>query len=167
MIRRTPMGYIRRPLNTGSRSTKYTAFIQCFDGQYPQIHVVWILGLDRIICKVHHTDRVEVITVTVKEFVTDYLAGNRRRIQIIGQISINCSIQFWGVPVQSWGRGFPFLCNLQATTEPTGWGSCHTSNQNCVGIMSSANSIASVAWGYYVDPCLAYLLRSLVNSCAT
>ena len=68
--------------------------------------------MDEIIREVNPTSRVEVIAGTVGEFVTNYLAENGRIIQIIGQLSINDSVQFLDVPAQAWGDGFPFLCNL-------------------------------------------------------
>ena len=108
------MGSIRRPSNTDIRVTKDTAFIQCVDGKDPHIHEVWILGLDEIICEVHPTVQVEVPAVTVREFVTNYLAENGRRIQIIGQLSINNSVQFWGVPAQAW------VCGFAVSSQPTG-----------------------------------------------
>ena len=79
--------------------------------------------MGRIIRKVCPTVQVEVIAVTVGQFVADYLDENGRIIQIIGKISINNSPQFGGVPAQAWGVGLPFLCNLQAPYESIGWGS--------------------------------------------
>ena len=86
---------IDRPSDTGSRSTDVTAFIQCIDGQKPQIHELWRLDLDNISCGVHPTAQVEVTTGTVGKFVTDYLSENGLRTQIIGKISVNNSVQFW------------------------------------------------------------------------
>ena len=124
------MESIRWPSSPGSGSTKDTAFIQYVDGRQPHIHEVWSLGLDGIIYEVHPTAQEEFIAGTFREFLIDYLAENGRRIQIIGQLSINDSIQFLGVLDQSQGRGLPFPCNLQSSSEATGWGSGHTSNQN-------------------------------------
>ena len=98
MIWHAPMGSICWPSNPGSRSTKDTAFIQYVDGKDPQINEVWCLGLDNINREVHPSAQVEVIAITVEEFGTNYLAGNERIIQIIGQLSVNDSAQFWGVP---------------------------------------------------------------------
>ena len=91
------MGDIRWPSNTGSRSTKDTAFIQCVDVREPQIHELWCLGLDNITRKVHPTAQVEVIIGTVGEFENKF-AENGRRILVIGKLSINDSVQFWGIP---------------------------------------------------------------------
>ena len=74
------MGSIRRPSDSGRRSTEATALIQCVDGQEPQIHDLLYLGLDRISCEVFTTVQVEVIAGTVREFVMGYLAENGRRI---------------------------------------------------------------------------------------
>ena len=95
------MGSICWPSNTGSGSTKDNAFIQCVDGWDPQIHEVWVLGLDGIICEFHPTAQVEFFAGTVRYFVTDYLAENGCRIQIIGQLFIHCSVHCLGVPTQA------------------------------------------------------------------
>ena len=91
------MGDIRRLSNPGSGSTKDTEFIQCVDGPEPQIHKLWCLGLDNITREVHPTTRVEVIAGTVGKFTANYLAENGRRIPIIGRLSINNSVHFWGL----------------------------------------------------------------------
>ena len=106
------MGSICQTLNLVRRSTEYTAFVQCVDGRELLIHEVWSLGLDGIIREFHPTARVEVPSRTVGEFVTNYLSENGYIAHITRQLSINDSVQFLGVPVQSWGRRFPFLCNL-------------------------------------------------------
>ena len=94
MIRHAPMGYIRRPSNSGIWDTDATAVIQYINGREPQIHELWCLGLDGISHKVHPTSRVDVIAITVGGFVTDYFAENGRRIKITRKISVNDSIQF-------------------------------------------------------------------------
>ena len=79
--------------------------------------------------------------------MTDYLAENGRRTQIIGKIYINNSVQFLGVPAQAWGHGLPFIRNLQAPAEATWWESGNYSNQDCGGSMLDASSIKNVTWG--------------------
>ena len=98
MITRAPMDNICRTSDSGSGRMEATAFIQCIYFQEPQIYELWCLGLDRISHKVHPTDHVEVTTVTVKEFVTGYLAENERQIEIIEQLSVNESVKFWYCP---------------------------------------------------------------------
>ena len=105
-----------------------------------------------IIHKVHPTARFNVISGTVGELVIDYLAKNGRKIQIIGKLSINDSVQLLVVPAQALGHGFPFLRNLQAPSEKILWGSGNTSNQNWGGIMLDNTSIKNFAWGASVDP---------------
>ena len=89
------MGYIRRPSNPGSGSTKDTDFIKFVHSREPQIHEVWSLGLDRIILKVPPTAQLEVPAGTIGDFLTDYLSENGNRIQIIRQLSINNAYNFW------------------------------------------------------------------------
>ena len=122
MIWHQPMGSILWPSNPGSRVTEDNEFIRCVDGQEPQINELWCLSLYNINQEVHPTARVEVVAGTVGEFTTNYLAENRRRIPIIGKLSINGSVQFLGIPDFVWGFGLSFLTNLQAPTDPTGWG---------------------------------------------
>ena len=106
------MGSIRHPLDPAIRSAEDTTFIKCVDGQEPQIHELWCLVLNNIIQKEYPTAHLEVISVTVGDFVTNYLTGNGRIIHIIWQISVNDRVHFWGVPAQAWGSGLPFICNL-------------------------------------------------------
>ena len=142
---------IRWPSNPGIRSTEDTAFILCVDGWDPHIHKVWGLVLYGIIRKVHPTAQVEFPAGTVGEFVTNYLAENRYIIQIIGQLFINDSIQFLGVPAQAWLHGFIFLCNLQSPSDATVLGSGNYSNQYCGGSMFNSNSFTNVDWGVSVN----------------
>ena len=95
--------------------------------------------------------------------MTDCLAENGRRIQIIRQLSINNSIQFLGVPNQGRGSGLLFIFNLQARVEATGWVSANYSNKDWGGGIFNANIITNVAWSDSVDPLLAYLPRSSIN----
>ena len=87
----------------------------------------------------------------------DYLAGNGRRIQIIGQLYINNSVQFLGVFDKGGGSGLLFICSLQAPIEVTEWGSGNYSNQDYGGSMLYYNSMTTSAWGDSDNPCLAYL----------
>ena len=97
MVRRATMSTIRIPSDSGSAGDEATAFIQCINGPVPQIHELWCLGLERIICEVHATLRVEVTVETVGEFVTNYLAKNGCRIYIIRQLSAYNSVQLLGL----------------------------------------------------------------------
>ena len=90
------MGTIHRTLDSSSGATEATAFIQCINGREPQINEWWCMGLEMIWREVHPTDHVDVPDVTVGEFVTDYLAKSGHQILIIGQLSVNDSVQFLG-----------------------------------------------------------------------
>ena len=96
------MGSILRSSAYVIRITEATAFIQCVDVQEPHIDEFWCLGLDRISRKLHSTAQVEVTHGTVGEFVTNHLAENGRIIQITRKLSVNDSVQFWGMPDQGW-----------------------------------------------------------------
>ena len=164
MIRRAPIRDIRWPLNTGSRSTKYTTFIQCVDGRDPQIYKMCCLRLDNTTLKAYPTAQLEVIAVILGEFITNYFAENGSRIPIIGQLSINNSVQFLGIPDHGGEGGLSFLYNLQAPAEATWWGSGHTSIQNWGGSMFGPYSMTNVAWGASVNPRPSSLLWSLSNA---
>ena len=157
------MGFVHRHSNPGSGSTEYTAFIQCVDCQEPQIHELWCLVLGNITSEVHPTAQVEVIDGTIEEFVTDYLAKNGRKIQIIRKLSVNDSVQLLGVIAQSWGGLFPFIFNLKAPVEATGWVIGNYYNQYWGGRISDAHSITHIAWGASVDAIPANLSRIPVN----
>ena len=74
MIRCTQIVTIRRPLDSGIRGTETTAFVQCINGQEPQINKLWCLCLDRICREVDPIVRVDIPDGTVSEFVADYFS---------------------------------------------------------------------------------------------
>ena len=88
---------------------------------------------------------------------------NGRRISIIRQLSINNSVQFWGIPDFVGGSGLLFLPNLQDPADPKGWVNGGTYNQNWRRIKFGPYSINSVTWGASVYPCPAYLRRITIN----
>ena len=57
MIQCAPIGSIRKLLDSGIRSTEDTYLIRCVDGQVPQIHELWCLGLENISREVCPTAR--------------------------------------------------------------------------------------------------------------
>ena len=59
---------------------------------------MWCFGLDNVTHEIHPIAQVEVGAGTVGEFTKNYLAKNGRRILIIGQLSINGSVLFLGIP---------------------------------------------------------------------
>ena len=113
--------------------------------------------------KVHPKAHVEVPAGTIREFVTDYLYENGHEILIIGKASVNDSVHFLRLSDQAWVSGFPFIANLLAHVEFTGWGSSNNSNENWGEQFNYANSITNAAWGASVNACTAYLLQIPVN----
>ena len=112
---------IHRPSDFGIGGTEATAFIQYINGHETHIHELSCLGLDGLSQKVHPTAHVEVPAGTVGDFVTNYLDENGCQIKIIGQLSVNDSVQFLGLSDQAWGSGLLFVANLLAHVESTGW----------------------------------------------
>ena len=161
------MGYIRWPSDSGSGGTKGVEFIRCIDGQEPQIHEIWRLSSDGVTCEVHLAAQIDVGTETVEQFTANYLAKNGRRIPVIGQISINRSVEPLSIPADAWGCGLPFIENVQAPTDTTGWGHGGTSNQNWGVTLGVSYSIVSVAWGSTIPARSAYIPRSSDNLCIT
>ena len=113
------MGYIHSTSKFGSGGSDNGAFIQCVNGIEPQIHELWCWDIDRICREVHPTACVEITSVTVGEFVTEYIRENGRRNQIIGELLINGNAQFIGIS-EIWGSGFPYIPNILAHVEATG-----------------------------------------------
>ena len=72
-----------------------------------------------------------------------------------------------GLYDQARGSGLPFIANLLAQVEATGWGSAENPNQNWGGRLNDANIIENVSWGAAVDPFTAYFPHSPVNTRAT
>ena len=108
--------------------------------------------------------QVEVTAGTYGEFVTDYLAENECRIQITKQLSVNDSVQFLGVLAQGRKSGLPFIFNLQAPVEASGWVSGNYSNQDWGGKFNDAYSMMNFAWGASVNVSTTNLLQSHVNA---
>ena len=61
---------------------------------------------------------------------TQYSAENGYRIPVIGQTFINGSVELLVIPADNWGCGLPFIQNVQAPSDPKGWGHGGTYNQN-------------------------------------
>ena len=93
MIRSRPIGSIRWTSDSGSGSTEDVEFIRYIDGQDPQINKMWCLGSDGVTSKIHPKAQVEVAAGTVGQFTTNYISGNGRIIPIVGQLSINESVE--------------------------------------------------------------------------
>ena len=124
---------------------------------------MWCLCLDGIYWGFHPTARVEVLSGIAGEFVTKYLAENGRRILIIGQLSVNDSVQFLGLYDQAWGSGLPFIANLLDHVGSTAWGSSNNSNDNWGVQINDTNSIIFFVWDASVNSRPVYLSRSPVN----
>ena len=98
---RKPVGAIHQPSNSGSGADGRLEFICCVGGREPQIHKLWTLSKDGITRKVHPFARVDVGDFSGDCFHTYYMTEERLRVTIFGQISINVSVEWLGVP-------FPF-----------------------------------------------------------
>ena len=68
MARWGPVGSIDSPYDSGGGDAEGPKFIQCMDGQEPQIHEVWTFGEDGVTREVHPTAQVDVSAGLVGEF---------------------------------------------------------------------------------------------------
>ena len=99
MLRYTPMGIIRRPSDGNGSKAPYTRiFIQCVNGWESMANEFWYHGLDSLCYNVRSTAQVEINPGTDVECVAENLTTNKRHIRIIGQYSVNESVQFTGFP---------------------------------------------------------------------
>ena len=106
------MGTICCPSDSGGGGTKGVEFIGCVGGWEPQMHEIWSLGINRVTREVHPKEQVDVGAGTVRQFLTDYFYENGGRISILGQISINGSVKFLGIPDFHRTSGPIFIENL-------------------------------------------------------
>ena len=113
MHRRKPVGVIRQPSNSGSRSDDRLDFIRCVGGREPQIHKLWTFPEGGITRKVRPFARVDVGDFSGDCFQAYYTTEERRRVTIFGQISINASIEWLGVPIPFYDTsGVPWIDNI-------------------------------------------------------
>ena len=162
MTRRAPVGSILWSSDSGSGGAKGPEFVQCVNGQYPQIHKVWAFGSNGIMCEVHPTARVDVGSVVVGEFLSDYITGSGHRIPIIGQISINGSVEYLGITDLHRTSG-PF-CDANLLAPCSSWGEGGTTtNQNWVVQHGGLFGIVSVLWSRPFSVHLAYVLRCCLS----
>ena len=88
---------IRRLSNSSIGVPNTAAFIHFINGWEPEIHQLWYYDIDGICHKVHTEAHVDIPDGTVGEFVTEYISKNGQRNHIIGELSINGSVQFIGI----------------------------------------------------------------------
>ena len=62
------------------------------------MHEVWCFGSNGTTREFHPTAQVDVGAGVVGHFSSDYLTSNGRIIPIIGQVSINGSVEYLGIP---------------------------------------------------------------------
>ena len=122
------MGSVCRNSDSGSRGTKCVEFIQCIDGDKPQIHKIWCPSSDGITRGVHLTAQIYVGAATVGPFTTNFLSENECNIPVIRQIYINGSVKILDISADAWGCRLPFIENVQAPNDHTYWGNGGTSN---------------------------------------
>ena len=110
---------IYQPPGSGVRGTKGPGFVRFIYGWHIHMHEIWCLSSNGITREVHPTAQVDVGAGVVGQFLYDYLALNGHIIPIIGQISINGSVELLGIP--NFFSGPMFTENLLASHDTTGW----------------------------------------------
>ena len=157
------MGSIHQPSDYGRVGTEDIDFIRCVEIRDPQLHGMWCLGSDKITRKIHPTARLEVGNGTLGLFTNNYLDENGRRIPVIGQLSINGSVQFLGIPNFFGNSGLLFIENLKSPTVTPGWGHSYTTTKNWLVIPVGPYRMWSVPWVSTVPSHLAYMPGSPEN----
>ena len=118
---------------------------------------LWWHGIGGICREVHPTARIDIPDWSVGEFITEYLSKNGRCNRIIGEIPINGSVQFIGIP-EIWGSGFPFIDNTRAPGAIRGRESTGSTNYferwgSSIHI-SPTNSLRIPLWSRLVQNCI-------------
>ena len=127
------------------------------------MHEVRDLGSSGITCEVHPTAQVNSDAGFVGEFFSDYLTESGCRVPIIGQISINGSVEYLGIP-DFHRTGAPFWAdNILAPCSSWGDGDT-TTNQNWVIQPGGAYVSVSVPCCGAVPTHPAYVPRSPENA---
>ena len=111
MHRRDPVGVIRQPFSSGSGGEDGVEFICCVGGWEPQIYELWNFSEDEITCEFHPFRRIDVGDLSGDCFQTYYFAEEGLRVSIYGQISINRSVKWLGVPVPFSDTGLAWTDN--------------------------------------------------------
>ena len=93
------------------------------------MHEIWCFGYSVITHEVHPTAQVYVGAGFVGKFLSNYPDENRRRIPILGQISINGSVELLGIPNLLRTIGPMYTENILAPHDTKGWGDSSTSNK--------------------------------------
>ena len=127
------------------------------------MHEVWDFSSDGIMCEVHPTARVDVGAGVVGEFSSDYHTESGRRVPIIGQISINGSVEHLGIP-DFHRTGGPFWAANILATHSSWEGGVTNTNQNWGIHPRGSYGRVSVLWRGAVSACLAYVPRSPENA---
>ena len=97
------------------------------------------------------------------KFTTDYLVKNGYRIPIVGELSINGSVQLLGIPDFVRNSELSFFQNLQAPTVTSGWGDADTSNKKLGVIPGGPYRNIAAAWVSTVTTHMDDMPRILEN----
>ena len=121
MLRHALTGDIWRPSDSGNRHPDPRICIKCVDVRETMASKFCFHVLDGISFVVHPAAQIDIPTGTVGEFITHYLTPDGWRNIIIGQCSVNGSIQFTGFP-KIWGNSLPYIPNTALPYATRGWG---------------------------------------------
>ena len=120
------MGDVQKTYNSGGGATDTNVFFKSVNGREPMINEFWCHGIDRLYHKVHHTARIDILSGTIIEFVTEYLSATGGTIGSLENF-FNGSVQFIGHS-EIRGSGFPYITNPRAPEATRGWGSTFSTN---------------------------------------
>ena len=77
------------------------------------VYEFWCRSIEGIFHEVHPTACIEIPARTIGAFITEYLSANGWHNRIIGEISINNSVQFFGLS-EIWGSELLYVANSRA-----------------------------------------------------
>ena len=159
MIRRAPVGSIHWYSDSGSGGTEVPEFNLCLDVQDPQIHEVWSFGSGVITLKVHPTGQVDFGAGVVGDCTSNYLTESGIRFPILGQISINGSVEYLEIP-DFHSTGDPFW-DSNPLAPCSCWGDGGTSTNQNWGIQPGGPyGFFSVPWPSDIPARPDYVPRS-------
>ena len=166
MARREPVGSIGQTSDYSSGDAEGPNFIWCVDGREPPIHEVLAFGDNGVTREVHPTAWVDVGAGVVREFASYYLTESGRRIPIFGRISINGSVEYFGIS-DFYRTGGPFwIDNLLATHYSWGDGGI-TINHNWGSQPEGPSGNVAVLSNRPICVLLVYVCKISENTCVT
>ena len=155
-----PLSSFWRPSGVTYRSASDPiVFIKYVNGRDTATNELWSDVLDGLCHNVHPKEQVDIPPINVGEFITNFLTVDKRRIQIIGQESVNGSVQFSGF-TEAYGSSLLFNSNSAIPVEDIGWGGTARNNTSYPATFSWGKNINSSPDNSLRSPVLSHVAMS-------